>query len=68
MRSTHNVPVDVPVLIVHPKRVLLGLLGTFLYQVLFRSELGDDSHTILGGCTPPLSKLGLPLVSLTLLF
>ena len=65
--KTHNVPVDVPVFIVHSERVLLCLLGSLLDLSVVSPQLGDDPHTVLGGSTPPLSKLRLPLVTMTLL-
>lgn len=64
---THNVPVDIPVFIVHSKRVLLRLLGPLLDLVVLGSKLTDDPHSVLRGSTPPLTKLCLPLVTMTLL-
>ena len=64
---THNVPIDVPVFIVHSERVLLCLLGSLLDLIVFGPELTDDPHAVLGGSTSPLTKFRLPLVTLTLL-
>ena len=66
-RFTHDIPVDVPVFIIHSESVLLCLLGSLLDLVVLGSKLTDDPHAVLGGSTPPLPKLRLPLMTLTLL-
>ena len=62
--TTYNGSIDIPILVIHAKCVLFVPLPLLCSDLC--TQTADDAHSILRGCTSPLSKLHLLQVALTL--